>query len=108
MEWNFKNFIRNRLRKFLKISVLEREVDQINIWIEKQMRMAVDVNFHEQSQIIILSKLKGGQIHIIPVHFDHLVDLENFVERVKQEYKIKQINYWDSFDTIFNDRMKRI
>lgn len=101
-------FVRNKLRKFLKISILEREVDQINVWIEKQTAMAIDVNFYEQSQIIILSKLKGGQIHIIPAHFDHLIDLENFVKNLRQEYKIKQINYWDSFDTIFNERMKKI
>jgi len=101
-------FFRNKLRKFLKINFLEREIDQINIWIEKQTEMAVDVNFYEQSQIIILSKLKGGQIRIIPAHFDCFIDLENFARSLKQEYKIKQINYCDCFDRNFSERMSRI
>jgi hypothetical protein len=44
--------------------------------------------------VILYSKLNGGQIRQIPVHFENLVELNRFVRELKERYQTK-VGVWD-------------
>ena len=62
--------IKEKLKKWLGINKLESKVKAFEELIDELGELAVDVNFHEQSRIIVITKLKGGQIRIIPARFE--------------------------------------
>jgi len=73
----------------------ENKIKDLENVISDLVHIGVDVNFKEPHMIIIYSKLKGGQMRLIPAQFDNLKDLEDYVSYLKEKYKTK-MERWDT------------
>lgn len=67
----------------------EESIARLSQQLQAQMSLGVDLAPHEQSQIVLLSRLGGGQVRIISTHFKHLHHLEEAVKRLQAEFGIR-------------------
>ncbi len=86
---------RDSLRRFLGVKLqgdtlvrLDGRLTKLDFQLSNQMQIGVDVNYcpKEQSQIVILSRLDGGRVHIISAHFKDFVDLKDYVRHLKDRF----------------------
>lgn len=80
------NWLKNKIRKWLGILGIEQEIRDNTRMIKDLVEIGVDVNFREQSTVIILSKLKGGQVRLIPSYFKDMNEMEQLVKGLKASY----------------------
>ncbi len=61
--------------------------------LEKQSTLGVDVHMKTESEIFVLSTLRGGFVRRIPAHFKHYRELIAFVRHMEERFNTKTI--WD-------------
>ena len=91
-----KEFIRRKLRNFLKVPHLETTVDinvkeiiKLKVLYSDLVSIGVDVHFKEPHMILIYSKINGGQLRHIEADFDNLKELNEFCRHLREKYKTK-------------------
>lgn len=100
------NWLKTTLRKWLGIEAYEKtserllldlsmRITNLDELLTAQLTIGVDTNFHDQSLIIVVSRLKDGQIRLIPVRFQNLRELEDFVSGIRQEFGPKSDVLYD-------------
>lgn len=62
--------------------------------IENLVTIGVDVGFVEQTQIVIMTKLGGGQVHILDFKFDSLMELDQYVRHLRDRFNTSSV-VWD-------------
>ncbi len=89
--------IKNWIRKWLGVDkdheYLNNRISGVSNTLTKLSEMGVDVNFNSPTKIIIISKIKGGQIRFISAGVYDIKELNRLVERLKVEYGIEHIQY---------------
>lgn len=82
-----------------RIMQLEQENAKLTKLLTNQLTMGVDADYclrDSQSVIIVISRLKEGQVRIIPCKFSSLVELSEFTKFIQSEYAPKQLDVvWD-------------
>lgn len=81
------------IKRWLGIDDIERKIDYINDTINNLVNIGIDTDFNAQTQIIICSKLNGGQVRIISSYFTNIKDLENFVDNIKAKFRTEVAQY---------------
>lgn len=81
-----------------EIGGLSEEIHQLHLWQAEQTRLAVDVSPMglDPHQVIVVSRLGGGRVNIIPVHFRDLGELMDFVRFLKERYGVQDRTTWDA------------
>lgn len=86
MEW-----IRKKLLKFLGVPEIAHRLSVVEDRIGALSQPGIDLDFKEQTQVYIVSKIDGGQIRHIPAHFDNRRDLDAFAQEIRQKFQKKPV-----------------
>jgi len=98
----FTNWLRAKLRAWLLSDLVQDmettrklisshniDIREIKAWISEQTQLAVDVSFngHDQTHIVLISRLNNGRVQIFPAQFKNLVELNDFCRYLRDRYK---------------------
>lgn len=89
-----KHWIRNKLISLLKIDEIKEEVKELNRLYTNLVSIGVDIHFREPTTIIIISKLKGGQVRHIPTEITSIRELNNLTAALRHQYRTNRV-IWD-------------
>lgn len=91
----FKNWLKAKLRHWLEIDELAREVTKLNQVMADLVNIGVDVHFKEPHMILIYSRLNGGQIREVRADFKDMRELMEFVREMKARFNTRS-EIWDA------------
>lgn len=86
----------NMLSNWLGLVEMRRDIDRVRKDVNAASAIGVDVSFYDTTQIIIVSKVQGGQVRIIPVSLNNLKQIEECVKSIENRYSIKNTPVWDA------------
>jgi hypothetical protein len=86
--------LKERILKWLGIPYIFKDLQRLDRITHDLVSIGVDVQYKEQSTIIILSHLNGGQVRQIPAHFKDLAELEQLIKGLKCQYNTSR-DIWD-------------
>ena len=69
-----------------KLAELGGRINKLDFVTKNLVSIGVDVHFKEPHMILIYSRLGGGQLREIRVHFKDLRELEDLVRELKARY----------------------
>lgn len=72
------------------IDILSSKVRKLDTRTSDLVKIGVDVEFHGQTTIVVMSKLKGGQFRIIETEFSNVKELIDFVRNLQERYSINR------------------
>lgn len=78
------------------ISIKLRQVARKWLGLDESF-MGVDLGFRDQSCIVIISRLKDGQVRIIDARFDSVLEIEHLVRELQYRYGIPDRNVFRDY-----------
>lgn len=76
--------VKKTLKKWLGIEDISREIIEMELMRKNQYAeltsISADVSITGQSNIVIVSRIGGGRVHIVNAHFSGLREIEEFIK----------------------------
>jgi hypothetical protein len=94
MRRKIKIWIRNKLIALLGIAKIQEDVKELYRLNSNLVSIGVDVHFKEPTTIIIVSKVKGGQVRHIPTGIATMEELNRATRMLRKEYNTND-ERWD-------------
>ena len=82
--------IRQKIRLWLGVQNNEHKINRLNELYSDLVAIGADVHVRDNNMIFIFSNLRGGQIRHIPMRFDTIKELDEFVRMLKARYRTKR------------------
>lgn len=76
-----------------KATIIQKLKNRVRRWLGlSDMFMGVDVGIKDESCIVIVSRLKGGQVRIIDCRLGNYVEIQRLVKELQARYGIYNRN----------------